>query len=108
MQMFPQRGPTALDQGAALLNAPGPFGMEQALAQQQQQGGTVQQQDELQNVIDSLKKQKDEIAGSNKVKDLALKLKQEMQKSQELSIELSENQDAIDIALQALAKARNK
>ena len=102
-----QRGPTALDQGAALLDPAGPFGMEQALAQQQQDG-TVQQQDNTKNIIEQLKQQKEEISNSNKVKDLALKLKQELQKSQELSLDLEEQPDAKDIAVRALSKARRE
>lgn len=102
---IPQRGPTALDQGSALLDPAGPFGMEQAMAQQQQDG-TVQQQDNAKQIIDQLKQQKDGIANSNKVKELALKLKEELQKSQELSFDLEDNPDAVDIAVRALSKAR--
>lgn len=104
---IPQRGPTALDQGAALMDPAGPFGMEQALAQQQQQGN-VQQQDQTKQIIDQLKKEKDGIAGSNKVKELALKLKEEMQKSQELTLDLEDNPDAMDVAVRALSKARRE
>lgn len=102
-----QRGPTALDQGSAMLDPAGPFGMEQAMLAQQEQG-TVQEQDKNKQVVDMLKKEKDTISNSNKVKQLALQLKEEMQKSQELSIDLSENPEAMEVAMKVLAKARSE
>ena len=108
MPLMPQiahRGPTALDQGSAMLDPAGPFGMEQAMLAQQQQGN-VQEQDMNKQVADMLKKEKDNIANSNKVKQLALKLKEEMQKSQELSYDMAENPEAREIAIKVLAKAR--
>lgn len=107
MQQIQQRPPTAYDQGSALLDPAGPFGMEQAMAAQQQEG-TVQEQDNTKKMVDMLKQEKDNISNSNKVKQLALKLKEEMQKSQELSYDMSENPEARDIAIKVLAKARSE
>ena len=110
MTAIPIRQISPLEQGGALLDGAGPFAMQEALAQQQQEeamNGTPDQQAQEKALVDQLKQQKDQISNSNKIRELALQLKEELQKSQELELELQDNPDAMDVVIRLLSDARN-
>ena len=98
---MPMRRISPLDQGAALMDGKGPFALQQAqqeqamLAQQQQ----MAQQEEVsaeEQLLESLKAQKDGLSKSNKVKELALAIEDELQKQAELNARLSETPSAVE------------
>lgn len=110
MTAMPIRQISPLEQGGVLLDGAGPFAMQEALAQQQREAalnGTPDQQAQEKALVEQLKQQKDQISNSNRIRELALQLKEEMQRSQELELELQENPDAMDIAVRLLSDARN-
>ena len=90
--------------GDAMLDGSGPFSMEEALAKQQASGQTLEQEDMDKQVLEKLKAKTDAIGNSNKVKELSLKLMEEMQKSQELEARMQEHPEVLDLVDQLLSE----
>jgi hypothetical protein len=90
--------------GDAMLDGSGPFSMEEALAKQQASGQTPEQEDMDKQVLEKLKAKTDAIGNSNKVKELSLKLMEEMQKSQELEARMQEHPEVLDLVDQLLSE----
>jgi len=96
--------------GAALMGNQGPYGYvqakqdmavqqqqgEQQQGEQQQEGPTPEDQEkaQIEALVAQLSRIKDGVAGANKVKELALKIEQELAKEQELNAELEANPGA--------------
>lgn len=91
--------------GAALMGNQGPYGyvqakqdmaVQQQQGEQQQEGPTPEDQEkaQIEALVAQLSRIKDGVAGANKVKELALKIEQELAKEQELNAELEANPGA--------------
>jgi hypothetical protein len=90
--------------GDAMLDGSGPFSMEEALAKQQAAGQSPEQEDMDKQVLEKLKAKTDALGNSNKVKELSLKLMEEMQKSQELEARMQEHPEVLDLVDQLLSE----
>lgn len=90
--------------GDAMLDGRSPFSMEEALAKQQAAGQTPEQEDMDKQVLEKLKAKTDALGNSNKVKELSLKLMEEMQKSQELEARMQEHPEVLDLVDQLLSE----
>lgn len=99
-----QARPDPMAYGDTMLDGQGPFAMADALAQQQAAGQTPEQGDMDKQVLEKLKAKADALGNSNKVKELSLKLEEEMQKAQELEARLKEHPEVIDMVDQLLSE----
>lgn len=103
MQMIPGQRPDPLAQGAYLMDGQGPFAMADAMAEQAANGGqTVDQAEAEKQIVERLKKEQDRIGNSNKIKEMSLKLVEEMQKAQELQARMEEHPEVEDMVMQLL------
>lgn len=85
------------------MDGSGPFAMADAMAAQQAAGGqTADQQEAEKQILDRLKKEQDRIGNSNKIKEMSLKLVEEMQKAQELEARMQEHPEVEDMVMQLL------
>lgn len=99
-----QARPDPMAFGNAMLDGKGPFTMADALAEQQAAGESPEQADMDKQVLEKLKQKTDTLGNSNKVKELSLKLMEEMQKSQELEARLQEHPEVLDLVDQVLSE----
>ena len=53
-------------------------------------------------VLDKIKSKVDSIGNSNKIKEMSLKLMEEMQKAQELEARMQEHPEVVDLVMQML------
>ena len=85
-----------------MLDGSGPFAMADALAQQQASGQSPEEADMEKQVLDKIKSKVDSIGNSNKIKEMSLKLMEEMQKAQELEARMQEHPEVVDLVMQML------
>jgi len=103
MQMIPGQRPDPLAQGDYLMDGAGPFAMADAMAAQQAEGGqTADQQEAEKQILDRLKQEQERLGNSNKIKEMSLKLVEEMQKAQELEARMQEHPEVEDMVMQLL------
>ncbi|NBK22726.1 MAG: hypothetical protein EOM68_11935 [Spirochaetia bacterium] len=103
MTAAPIRKLSPLDMGGVLLDGQGPYAMQQAKEQQalmaQQQMMEQQQQAEQpppaeEQMLEQLKAEKDGLTKTNKVKELALAIEDEIRKQAELDERIAQNPSA--------------
>jgi len=99
-----QARPNPMAFGDAMLDKRGPFSMEEGLAKQQAAGQSPEQEDMDKQVLDKLKAKTDAIGNSNKVKEMSLKLMEEMRKAQELEARMQEHPEVLDLVDQLLSE----
>ena len=97
-----QARPDPLAYGNAMLDGSGPFAMADAQAQMAASGESPDQAEMEKQVLDKLKAKTDTIGNSNKIKEMALKLMEEMQKAQELEARMQEHPEVVDLVTQML------
>ena len=76
--------------------------MADAQAQMAASGESPDQAEMEKQVLDKLKAKTDTIGNSNKIKEMALKLMEEMQKAQELEARMQEHPEVVDLVTQML------
>lgn len=99
-----QARPNPMAYGDAMLDGSGPFSMADALAKQQAAGESPEQEDVNKQVLEKLKEKTNALGNSNRVKELSLKLMEEMQKSQELEARMKEHPEVLDLVDQILSE----
>lgn len=102
MNMIMQPRPNMMAYGDAMLDGNSPFSMEEALAKQQATGVDPGQEDANKQVLEQLKAKMETLGNSNKVKEYALKLMEEMQKAQELEARMEQHPEIVDFIDQIL------
>lgn len=104
MTAAPIRRISPLDKGGTLLDGQGPYAMRQAQEQQAlmaQQQMMEQQQTEQpppaeEQMLEQLKAEKDGLTKTNKVKELALAIEEEIRKQAELDERIAQNPSAAE------------
>lgn len=99
-----QARPNPMAFGDAMMDGQGPFSMADAMAKQQAAGQSPEQEDMDKQVLEKLKAKTDALGNSNKVKEMSLKLMEEMQKAQELEARMKEHPEVIDLVDQLLSE----
>ena len=97
-----QARPDPLAYGNAMLDGSGPFAMADAQAEAAASGQSPDQAEVEKQVLDKIKAKTDAIGNSNKIKEMALKLTEEMQKAQELEARMQEHPEVVDLVTQML------
>ena len=99
MTAMPIRKLSPLEQGDVLLGGQGPYAMQQAQQQQALMAQQAQQQEEPppspeDQVLEQLKTEKDGLTKTNKVKELALAIEDEIRKQAELDERIAQSPSA--------------
>lgn len=106
-----QQQPNPLEYGDQLLGSRhamnrDPYMMQQAMAQQQQEQEGPTPEEQQQMLMDQMQAQLKEVETGNKIKEIALKLQEQLQKSAELEARIAETPGAAEI-LQALLEGQD-
>lgn len=99
MTAMPIRKLSPLEQGDLLLDGQGPYAMQQAKQQQALMAQQAQQQEEPppspeDQMLEQLKAEKDGLTKTNKVKELALAIEDEIRKQAELDERIAQSPSA--------------